>query len=540
MNKKNIFLLSFLFILLCFIIVIYNNDYYLTGIDDANIYFVYMKNFASGFGFVYNKNGELVEGFTSLLWTLIGSFFYFIFNNSHYPLIVFNIIILSITTYRMLIYLSDILARKIYLYLFLLSFFFLPNYFDWTLLSLLETGLWSSIIINLALYLLNYIRDSNNSFEFNILLFFLVFIRPEALFFGMIFLFLKIFTDIENGKFLSLLKYNFTSILLFVLANIILFVWRYYYFGFLFPNTYYAKISHNFLSNFSAGYIYIKSYFVQNFFAFLIFIIGLYSIAKNLILNKSIKKYLDIFIIISILSLAYIFPIYSGGDHFGGFRFYQPTAPLSIILFFIIYLKIKEFTWHSRLIFICIFLIQIFFGYNNNLKNFIYQTTPIKPEFEIAITGKERSEKLYDFFCNNNQLPSQGIIAAGGANFYKGISIDLVGLNNVEMAHSPKSTDEKEIKNHFSFNKEVFYRQKPDIIWICGDFLKYNDLRTPKVRAWEGNIIKNVHKELKFQKLYSLYQIQNIKNKKYILKAYLRNDFVKKLNANTYIYKKLD
>ena len=44
------------------------------------MHFIYMKNFALGNGFVYNEGGELVEGFTSLLWTLIGSFFFLIFN----------------------------------------------------------------------------------------------------------------------------------------------------------------------------------------------------------------------------------------------------------------------------------------------------------------------------------------------------------------------------------------------------------------------------------------------------------------------------
>jgi hypothetical protein len=45
----------------------------LVGIDDASIYFVFAKNFAEGHGFVYNPGGERVEGFTSLLWTLIGA-----------------------------------------------------------------------------------------------------------------------------------------------------------------------------------------------------------------------------------------------------------------------------------------------------------------------------------------------------------------------------------------------------------------------------------------------------------------------------------
>src|SRR4051812_44621858 len=60
------------------------------GIDDANIYFVYMKNFAQGHGFVWNIGGERVEGFTSLIWTLIGSVCYKI-SPAHFHNILFAI-----------------------------------------------------------------------------------------------------------------------------------------------------------------------------------------------------------------------------------------------------------------------------------------------------------------------------------------------------------------------------------------------------------------------------------------------------------------
>ena len=41
------------------------------GVDDANIFFAYARNVVQGAGLVYNAGGERVEGFTSLLWTLV-------------------------------------------------------------------------------------------------------------------------------------------------------------------------------------------------------------------------------------------------------------------------------------------------------------------------------------------------------------------------------------------------------------------------------------------------------------------------------------
>ena len=43
------------------------------GTDDANIYFIYMRNIFEGYGFVYQKGGENVEGFTSIIWTFLGA-----------------------------------------------------------------------------------------------------------------------------------------------------------------------------------------------------------------------------------------------------------------------------------------------------------------------------------------------------------------------------------------------------------------------------------------------------------------------------------
>src|SRR5574341_2402626 len=71
-------------------------NYPLTGIDDANIYFVYARNLANGHGFVYNIGGERVEGFTSLLWTVISAA---VFKLSMYPelsLLIINILLMSL------------------------------------------------------------------------------------------------------------------------------------------------------------------------------------------------------------------------------------------------------------------------------------------------------------------------------------------------------------------------------------------------------------------------------------------------------------
>src|SRR6187549_3906405 len=79
------------------------------GIDDANIYFVYMKNFAEGHGFVWNVGGEKVEGFTSLIWTLIGAVAYKV-SPAYFNLILFavNFLLIFVTLNSTLVF-----ARKL-------------------------------------------------------------------------------------------------------------------------------------------------------------------------------------------------------------------------------------------------------------------------------------------------------------------------------------------------------------------------------------------------------------------------------------------
>ena len=79
----------------------YLNKQSMKGIDDANIYFVYMKNFADGHGFVYNVGGEKVEGFTSLLWTLIGAFFFYISNSPEILLLITNIGLVTFALWKL-------------------------------------------------------------------------------------------------------------------------------------------------------------------------------------------------------------------------------------------------------------------------------------------------------------------------------------------------------------------------------------------------------------------------------------------------------
>jgi hypothetical protein len=130
-------------------------NYPLIGIDDANIYFVYARNLANGYGFVYNSGGERVEGFTSLLWTLISAIVFKFFAHPELTLFIINIILVSVGIVYALNYLQEITVQRggnltasvVWSALYILFIFTSPRYVAWNIITLMENGLWSTLLL---------------------------------------------------------------------------------------------------------------------------------------------------------------------------------------------------------------------------------------------------------------------------------------------------------------------------------------------------------------------------------------------------------
>ncbi|RYG34626.1 MAG: hypothetical protein EOO01_32110 [Chitinophagaceae bacterium] len=136
------------------------------GVDDANIYFVYVRNFAEGAGFVWTPGNERVEGFTSLLWTLIGSFFYLISpQNFPFLLLTFNFLLIILTLLHVLRFVRRLNGQEDQVItgtdiLILAMLFFPLGFIEWGVLGLMETGMWFAVIINTTLLLCRQYLDN--------------------------------------------------------------------------------------------------------------------------------------------------------------------------------------------------------------------------------------------------------------------------------------------------------------------------------------------------------------------------------------------
>ena len=154
--------------------------------------------------------------------------------------------------------------------------------------------------------------------------------------------------------------------------------------------------------------------------------------------------------------------------------------------------------------------------------------------FDITTSDKKKSELLNDFFKDYGKYPKLGVFAAGSSAFYYcGNTIDLLGLNNTKMAKAPKNKNG--YKDHASFNKKIFFEQKPELINVRSEIYyfrkSYKPLDTIFFTKFEKITSQNIDSDRDFHDNYKNSIIVN-QNKKLILKAYIDKKFLKLLLYN--------
>lgn len=519
------------------------NGQSLIGIDDANIYFVYMKNFASGNGFVYNIGGERVEGFTSLLWTLIGSLFYRLSFKPLFLLLLTNIIAITSVLYRITNIIESDVCLKILdkkTIFFLLIVGIIPGFIDWTILSLMETGIWCLLITTTVLQIYSYNPGTNRRSHYitlTILYFLLILCRPESFLWVPVFIVCNSIKEFYFSNSIKMVvKVSALNMLLFIVLISCLTYWRIIYFGYPLPNTFYAKVSSNKLDNFISGAKYIYHLFIEKPVILFVLLHSIVFLIRSFRLGEKLN--FSILFLLAITIVTLLIPVYSGGDHFGLHRFIMPSIPIIIFLWCHLINPIY-FLDKSRLnlIISCVFFSNLF-NYQDFLQNRQY---PVKWEWAIAKEARLNSEKLNEFFRGSREMPSQGVLVAGGSAYsYQGKTIDLLGLNNTEMAHANRNKSKEVLKNHASFNNKIFFRQKPDLLWYMNPgFIDFNKPIEHYIsfdtNSWQSKSLGKIHLTSKFKSIYAYCRIYKDSNS--TLEIFAKKDFLISLNPKIYKYR---
>lgn len=388
-------------------------------IDDLYIYFRYVDNFISGNGIAFNK-GEHVEGFSSFLWfmylSLCGAINLPLEAAAKYTGLAISVVN-ALLTYKIS---SHIFPGRFALIAPAMMMFSLP-YMLWSVSGF-------EIMLCIFLILLSaFIVLTKNSKRYmillSVLLFMLCITRPEGILTAVaIFAYMYFFREMRSElKFPSLL---FISMLLLFL------IFRFFYFGDILPNTYYAKIGHGLIGSYE-----LRSY--KNGLMYFIFFlksnpqfIPAIMFSAFIIFKAMHNRIMILFVML--LACQLIFMTFSGGDWMVQYRFAVPAIPLLAIITagFLQTLAgaMNQRTYAASTVAILLCLITaISLKYNDY--------SVIHREITLWNNLKSISPSM-------NEVISKGSLAASGAcgimpYFMSDVKfIDMVGLTNREIARN--------------------------------------------------------------------------------------------------------
>jgi hypothetical protein len=455
----------------------------LSGIDDADITQVYARNIASGQGYVYTPGYERVEGATSMLWVLINAAC-FALTAKPEPLILATAIVLTVIPLLLVAWVADLatkleassLPHRTILYAW---FSCLPAYFIWLGLTLMDQALWAAVLALLvtamAMDLLGRVAPSAFMVWSSIAAFLAVMTRPEAAAQIPAMLIAGAIAAWAIGGHSRWRRYA-VPLGTTALSLVAISLGRLCYFGYPFPNTYYAKVSSVEWDNLTSGLHYIGKFLLLNSLwmsgtmavLFVTCLAGhrLYVVSRHERQSRPMDSYSAVAFMAgcSILT-GFAIQLLEGGDHFPGLRMLQPFMPLYAIP--LTYL-VAEIDWPARVRSsrftrplqhgaAAALVAGIFFS---QLATYCTYDS-ISREFEIADTTRRIGQVLNHLRLK--QRPTVGMVAAGGiALSYRGRVLDLMGLNWVKMAHA--STRRAGFRGHSAFDEGVFWSEMPDLM----------------------------------------------------------------------------
>lgn len=450
--------------------------------DDAFTSLRYIKNILNGQGLVFNP-GERVEGYTNFLWVMILSTIKLIGNLSR-----LNINLEELTqtlstffglTFLIAVYVlsNRIFNDKKYSSLFSSAFSFLivlmvlytTPFMYWSV-SGMETSLFATLtIITIYLFIESY--HSQKLMPFVIVSILNSLLRPEGFIFFFILIFIRTilnFIEKEPNKLLprivdSLDPFIKKTVFIYLSVMSLYILFRLIYYGYPFPNTFYAKTEFN-LEFLKRGWNYLTE-FVQDYFMY-----GFMFVPIAFLFNK--KYFEKETITLLLFSVIYILLIVLiGGDVLPTGRFFLPILPLIYILFISsinqIIQNYSQERWMKYFYGIMIIVLVIF-----STSNYKMQKPKMleKRAYEIGLVSKMKIyadwvSKKYD---NKNSVVALSTI--GAFSFYSNsIVIDLVGLTDEYIAHHPKVIEgiNEELPvlwKERHYNADYVLSRKPDFI----------------------------------------------------------------------------
>ena len=394
--------------------------------DDPFISFRYARNLAAGNGLVYNV-GEYVEGYSNFLWTLLMAIPHALNID---PILFAHLIgtMLLLVSLVMIGLIGRRMLKSRLQTLFLLIVICLNYSFTTSFVNGLETGLVNTTIL-LSFYLtITYLEKTTLYWKTALLTSLLFAVALLTRLDAVVMLF-----PLGGFILISILRTQpitnrWKSIAAFVIpvSTILLlwFTWRYFYYGELLPNTFYAKVSLD--QSFGRGVQYLATFAISYPLIFLPIL---------MITNvRAIKQNLPLFLLTAIILAWFGYILIIGGDHLE-FRMLAPILPLIYLLYLWLANKYsikKALVLSSLLLFIPLTYYASFDDHGYHRFNYLF-ANPKALEAKIYHPNSSW-QKLGEVLGQDLTYDPSVVIAvtpAGAIPYYSELTtIDMLGLND--------------------------------------------------------------------------------------------------------------
>ena len=449
--------------------------------DDSFITFRYVKNFTDGLGLVFNA-GEYVEGYTCFLWVMLLS----LVRKLGINFIAWSQTLGIIASLLTLLYTYLISARmfpKDKDSFYNLSFSLIAvillasngSFAYWTV-SGMETGLFG-FLITLGVYL--YLKENQKAsaaIPYSSIAFLLAALtRPEGNLIFAVTVLHKIIITFKSGSAeaaseskmkILLSKNNLIWLAMYLIPALVFMLWRYSYYGYLFPNTFYAKTGSS-LEYFKAGWEYFWE-FAKNY--------GGYGalVALTLITLKSKERFYNNLYLLMVFFIFSLYIIFIGGDVLRPNRFFVPILPVFYILVqeglkeLINLLDKKKNFAFGAVLGLAFAIAFSYYTYKNE-----YEQIKKYSELENGLVDKMKITASW-LKSKQTQTGRPLVVAAttiGAVSYYSDVTlIDMLGLTDKEVAHNPKPIPEISSKEvgwrERNYNVDYVVSRKPDYIYF--------------------------------------------------------------------------
>ena len=425
-------------------------------VDDAYISYVYARNLAMGNGLTYN--GTVVEGYSNLVWVLLLSPF---LRTGWDPLVIARVASVAAGAGALLVVhrlCSLSVARPNGLSPFLATacVAVLAPFSAWTMGGL-ETVFLSLLVVLFVLSEWN--AATTYPAVSPLLLLIIALTRPEGVLLFPIWL---LFRSLRGMRWTRASALESAS---FLLLYSLFLAWRWGTYGYLLPNTAYLKLSPSLATTVEAGRWLLGFFALRPAFSLLL-ILGVF-----VTLTRATRLRPTAAFLLAILGGFFAFVLFSGKDWMPHHRFLAPVVPLMAPFLAVALDAFERITVRTALV----VLAAIAIGFELVMANTLYR--PLTVEFGRFTEGLVRA----GHWVNDNTAPTATIaVVDAGAMAYYGNrpTIDILGLNDEHIAHSPAR-----------FDVRYVVAQQPDVIQLHVGFTVAGQLLPPTDGTHSQNFI---------------------------------------------------